>query len=206
MRLNATTLNLATMPPALPVSHLAHARSRKGEGAPDSGKPASVNLPADDDACLRWIAASEDVPLAEVARAAMNDYFAWRMGTPELAEQIAAAQRRESTRREHTFAALLMEDAGALGMPTAAEVSKDPTEWRAMSIRLSAHYVRKLTAFALVDDNSLADQVRAAVDLYLERMVSGSRAALAAQWDEGKVARPHPRVHRSRPATLAGSG
>ena len=92
MRLNATTLNLATMPPALPVSHLAHARSRKGEGAPDSGKPASVNLPADDDACLRWIAASEDVPLAEVARAAMNDYFAWRMGTPELAEQIAAIQ------------------------------------------------------------------------------------------------------------------
>lgn len=175
------------------------AQQRKRRGDTENGRPASIKFDAVDHTCLEALAWCDRLTVTEVIRTAMTDYFRRRITSPELSKEIKAAQAREATRQEAMLGVLKAVDASDMAMPTTAgkaERQERPT--KPVTIRLNTHFINKLTAYALVDDNTMADQVRRAVDEHLARVLTIDREEFARRFNtsQGELAE----VIISRPA------
>jgi hypothetical protein len=159
-----------------PAASLAAKRNAsRGNGSNDLGRPASVKFTEIDYVCLEALSYVNRIKVTETVRAALDDYFAFRVKDPKLKKKIADAKKRQL----EILAAIETEDASGIAMPPVQ--GKDRNLTRPMTIRLSVHYFNKCTAFALIDEDAptVADQIRKAVDHYIATVVGFDRETFA---------------------------
>lgn len=150
------------------------------DGDRDVRRPANLKFTEVDYACLQGIAWVARMTVSDAVRIAIDEYVARRAASPEIEREIDAANRRDAERRDALLDAIRMPDASDLAMPPIRKTIRKAIDVRPITIRLTPHHVNKLTAFALIDDNTVARQIRRSVDEHLDRLLTVSRAEFAA--------------------------
>lgn len=111
--------------------------------------------------------------VADQARAAISIYLMSRLLNEDLDSQIEKAKRRFEAAVE-TVRSTNPAQVGTESPTKAAKVTGVQ-----MSVRLDQVQLSRLTALALVDDNTLADQLRCALDAYLKEQRGDERLVRA---------------------------
>lgn len=155
----------------------------------DTGRPVTAKIPGSDYDMLVVFANAFGTTPADEIRSGVDAYLARRMKDPDLGRMIQEAQARFLTTLSAADASV---DAAAVPLP---EVKPKPTidaDRRAVTLRMGAAEVNRLTAFALVDTeaNTIAEQIRIAVaewvakrreDPNLESLIQRNHAATMAK-------------------------
>ncbi|WP_237573601.1 hypothetical protein [Mycolicibacterium lacusdiani] len=115
------------------------------------------------------LATIKRISAAEVIRHSIDAYLKQRLKDPELSAKIDTAMRRH-----HAKLAVLT------GGPPAHLTTAPPPRPRAhdeksVSLRITDRDLDQLTSFALLDDTSVADQLRSAVTDYIENCRNDAR-------------------------------
>lgn len=125
---------------------------------------------------LALLARVQGTSIADQARHAVSVYIMERVLSDELDAQVASAKER--------FAAAVAAVRAPNPQPVAPDTSTKVTGGQ-MSIRLDQLQLSKLTALSLVDDDTLADQLRHAFELYISKQADDQRLVRArAQLDQ----------------------
>lgn len=144
------------------VAFMAHRRQSKQGG---SDRPMTVRVPVDDFEFLAAVAAAEGTSSADQLRQAAQSYVHRRRHDPDLEAQIEAALGRQKA----TLDALRSGASEPLGAgPSREGRPKDRERERAVSFRASETLISHLTGLALLDDSTIADQLREATSTYIE--------------------------------------
>lgn len=135
----------------------------------DYGRPVSARVDRDDCTRLAMLARLEATSPADQAREALDQYFKRRLADPALPKEIKRAKRRYAD----MLAILTPEMPAPSETPKATSV-KDASDTEQLTLRIDASAYSRLSAFCLVDDNTLADQLRRAIFEMLEAAWSNS--------------------------------
>jgi hypothetical protein len=119
---------------------------------------------------ITGLALVDETTIAEQIRLACESYIAARLADPRLNQKAEAAIAR--FRQEITP---LLEGAPATDAPpggsdaSAAKPARDTRSEKSVTLRMANSTVTYFTSLALLDDNTLADQLRASVDAYVQQ-------------------------------------
>jgi hypothetical protein len=151
---------------------VANARSRaRGE----SGRPVTVKFPAIDHDCLAAVAEVDHMTPAQCVRASIDEYFLFMTSDKaKLAADIEAARKRERKVRDDLLRAFDPEVAANMPLPPVRK--QEAGEKKNLTVRLDAAYLNRCAALGLVYETSVAEQVRFAIDYYLEQRVGDHEA------------------------------
>lgn len=149
-------------------------RPRRGAKNRINGRPATVRLSKHDYQRLSLLALVMDTTPADQVRASLESYFKKRLSDPCLPEQI------EKSKTRHAQALSILEE-GCLPTEHQPPRSLGNHETELVSLRLDPVQFGRLNAFALLDDDLLADQLRRAVDHYLSLRWQDSRLVSLAE-------------------------
>lgn len=118
---------------------------------------------------LTALATLKRVSAAEVIRYSIDAYLKHRLKDPELLAKIDAAMQRHHAK----LAVLTGEQPAQLAAasPPRARVRDE----KSVSLRITDSDLDQLTSFALLDDSSVADQLRAAVTEYIQTCRNDAR-------------------------------
>lgn len=117
------------------------------------------------------LATLKRVSAAEIIRYSIDAYLKQRLKDPGLSAKIDAA-----TKRHHDKLAVLL-----TGEPPAAQLAPASPprprirDEKSVSLRITDSDLDQLTGFALLDDSSVADQLRMAVDEYIQTCRNDAR-------------------------------
>lgn len=136
------------------------------EHAVPSTRPVTVRVPKPIHRQLALLARVQGTSIADQARQAVSIYIMDRILSDELDAQVAAAKERFAT----AVAAVRASNPPAISADTSPKVVGS-----AMSVRLDQLQLSKLTALSLVDDDTLADQLREAFVVYIDKHSSDER-------------------------------
>lgn len=135
---------------------------------------------------LTALALLDSTALADQLRAALEGYLTFRIEDPDLPTKIDAARSRQDA----VFSALNNNEAAKSAGAAQAEAdfarpqrTSGPT--KPVTVRIDDVTLSRLTALALVDDTTLAVQIHAAADRYLEARLSDKD--LAAQIEQARA-------------------
>jgi hypothetical protein len=137
--------------------------TKKQAGPRDYGRPVSARIDRDDCTRLSLLARVYDTSPADQARRALETYFERRSNDPLLPEQIERAKRRYAQTLE-----VLRPDAKPPAQTPKTKATKDVSNAEQMTLRVDAATYSRLSAFCLVDEDTLADQFRRAVSEMLD--------------------------------------
>jgi hypothetical protein len=134
--------------------------------------PVAAKLSAGTHDLLTGLSFVDQTNIAEQIRSALDFYFALRMqDQAAMAKKIAA----ERDRHEAVLAAVtggrktkVTKEVGSDERPTASEKKMDGDFSKPVTLRVDSRTLDMLTAFALIDEKTLADVLRDAVDEYIE--------------------------------------
>lgn len=101
---------------------------------------------------------------ADQIRASLDDYFAARLKDPNLKQMIEASTKRHRDK----LAVLAGEVPTATPVKAVSEPPNRAKDEKAVSLRIDDRTFNLLTGFALLDDTTLADQLRKGIDEYVE--------------------------------------
>lgn len=135
-----------------------------------STRPVTVRVPDAVQRELALLARIQGTSIADQARHAVSIYIMERILSDELDAQVAAAKDR--------FAAAVAVIRAVTPEPVASESSMK-VSGNQMSIRLDQLQLSKLTALSLVDDDTLADQLRRAFETYIDKQSDDVRLVRA---------------------------
>lgn len=156
------------------MSTIRHLSSRRpGGNRPTAGRterPVSVRLDEERLSLLTGLAIIDETSVAEQIRLASEIYIQSRLDDPLLIERA----ERAVARFKAGFAPLLEGDditdqsmVGELEPPS--KPRRDLKSEKPVTLRLDNESVDYFTSLALLDNSALADQLRAAVDLYVSQ-------------------------------------
>ena len=132
-------------------------------------RPVTVKLPVGDIQCLQGFALLENTTVAEQIRIGIDDYIDKRLNSDSLQNEVQSARERN----EATFTGLFDQAADDSAEPASSETAPKPRSvQRPLTLRVGSAQFRLLTALALVDGGTLADQVRQSVSNYLATRLS----------------------------------
>lgn len=113
----------------------------------------------------------------EEARAAMSVYVARRMMSESLEAEIRRAERRFSRGAR----SLLTGDPADLSSLVSDSTPSTRSSGRQFSIRMDPVVQMQLMSLALIDDTSVTDQVRRAIETYVTEQLSDPETAAAVE-------------------------
>lgn len=172
----------------MPKVHNVASRRAQGSraGAPRRAeRPATVRL---DDVRLGLVTALaviDETTVAEQIRLASDAYIKQRLNDTELAAKVEAAVERY----RQGFSSLLE---GEPSTPAEQErtVSRDLQSEKQVTLRLEQRTIDFCTSLALLDGTTLADQLRASIDVYTEARLQDpelDRRTKAARQDQDEL-------------------
>lgn len=139
-------------------------------------RPVTVKIAAGEVDLLQALALLAETTLAQQIRTAVEEYLEWRLAQANLPKQVAAAQERQAA----ILGQLLEPGAPQASEPVnEQEIAKRPVRQRSITLRIPNRECDLMTALALLDDTTLADQLRSAVTRYVNKMLRN--ASLSAQ-------------------------
>lgn len=143
-----------------------------------SSKPVAVRINDDCHLQLGLLGRATGKMIPAVIRDAVDAYALHRMLSPTIDEEIREAKRNfsESLR--------VLRGAPVSPEPPASAVHAGKNQ---ITLRLSPIGLQRLTALALIDRNSLADQIRSAIEQYLEREENKEAMTFASSFYETKT-------------------
>lgn len=141
-------------------------KARRGKGARGRGEsPVSFKLDEYRFELIAALAVVDGTNMAEQIRQAAECYATGRSSDPDLHNEVDRAVERFRDRLKGG----VLEDGSASLAFAPAPPKRDVDTERSVSLRLPAVTLNYLTSLALLDEFTIADEMRAAVDLYLEQ-------------------------------------
>jgi hypothetical protein len=127
-------------------------------------RPVTVKIAASEVDLLQALALLAETTLAQQIRTAVEEYLEWRLTHADLPGQVAAAQERQAA----MIGQLLDPDLAqtVTGSPTSGAPQR-PVRQKSITLRIPNRECDLMTALGLMDDTTLADQLRAAVTRYV---------------------------------------
>jgi hypothetical protein len=127
-------------------------------------RPVTVKIAASEVDLLQALALLAGTTLAQQIRTAVEEYLEWRLTQPNLPSQVAAAQERQAATLGH----LLNPEATRSATGADGEViAKRPVRQKSITLRIPNRECDLMTALGLMDDTTLAEQLRSAVTRYV---------------------------------------
>lgn len=144
-------------------------RRAGGEGVAGSRneRPITVRLDERRLQLMTGLALVDESTVAEQIRQASDLYISHRANDPDLHDQVALAIARFRSKIAPVAGAASDQEAGAPDGPSAPE--RDIESERPVTLRLASGTFEYFTSLAILDDFTIADELRAAVDLYLDQ-------------------------------------
>jgi hypothetical protein len=138
-------------------------------------RPVTVKIATSEVDLLQALALLGETTLAQQIRLAVEEYLEWRLTRPNLAERVAAAQERQAS----VLAGLLNPDAApAPESRSGGPAAQRPTRQKSVTLRIPNRECDLMTALGLLDNTTLADQLRSAVTRYVtDRLTDQSVSA-----------------------------
>ncbi len=139
-------------------------------------RPVTVKIAAGEVDLLQALALLAETTLAQQIRTAVEEYLEWRLSQSTLPQQVAAAQERQAAMLGHLLdPGTARATAGLEG----GEASKRPVRQKSITLRIPNRECDLMTALGLMDDTTLAEQLRSAVTRYVGKELRNE--ALSAQ-------------------------
>lgn len=142
----------------------------------ETTRPVTVKIPSLDYGCMVVVAAYDEVQVSDWIRRAIDDFFDLSTAdTAALHERVRAARERHSA-LTHTLESVLVDPDRAQNTPLPPVRKQEPGAKKGLTVRLGAHHLHRCAALAMLDDTSVAEQVRFAINHALSQRIGNQDA------------------------------
>jgi len=129
-------------------------------------RPVTVKIDSSEIDILQALALVAETTLAQQIRVAIEQYLEWRLNRPDLTDQIAGAQARQASRLNQ-----LLDPEGEIPPAPASESAPSHGRQRSITLRIPNRECDLMIALGLLDETTLADQLRSSVARFVEQQL-----------------------------------